>query len=230
MLREPRAVLFDLDDTLHARRRFVMSGLRAAAEYVATEFAVEPAQAVGILARAVRHDAGHELQRLQAALGLPADVVATLVTLVRQHTPAIRLTREALETLAGLRRAWRLGVVTNGLADVQARKVAALGLEPLVDTIVYATADGQPGKPAAGPFLDACRRLAVEPSRAVFVGDDLVADVEGASAVGMKTIWLAPRRLRGAGGPHADITVHALADVPSAARRLLPSWWSPYAA
>lgn len=230
MQRDPRAVLFDLDDTLHARRRFVVSGLRAAADYLANEFAVEPGQAVGILARAMRHDPGHELQRLQAAFDLPADVVATLVTVVRQHAPAIRLTRAARQTLTALRRAWRLGVVTNGLADVQARKVAALGLERLVDTIVYATADGQAGKPAARPFLDACRRLEVEPSRAIFVGDDLAADVEGASAVGLKTIWLAPRRLRGAGGPHADITVHALTDVPSAARRLLPSWWSPYAA
>ena len=30
--------------------------------------------------------------------------------------------------------------------------------------------------------------------------------------------------------PDADITVHALDDVPAAARRLLPSRWSPYAA
>jgi putative hydrolase of the HAD superfamily len=230
MLREPRAVLFDLDDTLHPRRHFVLSGLRAVAAHVAKGCSVEHSRAVGILARAVRCAPGRELQQLQVTLGLPAEVVPALVSVIRQHAPAIRLTRTALDTLEYLRQAWRLGVVTNGIAEVQARKVAALGLERLVDTIVYATADGQPGKPAAQPFLEACLRLAVQPSRAVYVGDDLAADIGGASAVGMKTIWLAPRRLRGAGGPHADITVHALADVPAAARRLLPSWWSPHAA
>lgn len=230
MPRESRAVLFDLDDTLHPRRRFVQSGLRAVATHVAATFDVESRQAAAILAQARRRAPGRELQCLQDELGLPADIVPALVAVLREHVPAIRLSRTAREVLTQLRQGWRLGIVTNGISDVQARKVAALGLAPLVDTIVYATADGSPGKPAAAPFLDACTRLAVDPARAVFVGDDLSADVEGASAAGLKTIWLAPPRLRGAGGPHADITVHQLAHVPSAARRLLPFWWSPYAA
>lgn len=229
MPREPRAILFDLDDTLHPRRRFVVSGLRAAAGHVAAAYSVDRAAAIGILKGAVRQSPGRELQHLQQALGLPPEVVPALVTVIREHLPAIRLARAALATLAELRPAWRLAVVTNGLADVQARKVTALGLEPLIDAVVYATADGAPGKPSPRPFLEACRRLAVDPGRAVFVGDDLTADIEGAAAVGMKTIWLAPRHRRG-GDPHADITVHSLADVPAAARRLLPTWWSPYAA
>jgi HAD superfamily hydrolase (TIGR01509 family) len=227
---EPRALFFDLDDTLHPRRRFVTSGLRAVAAHVAQTCGVPVSAATAILARAVRRQPGRELQALTAALGLPADRVGALLDVVRSHPPAIQLSRATRDALLRLRAAWRLGVVTNGLADVQARKVAALGLASLVETVVYATADGQPGKPAAAPFLEACARLAVPPSRAVFVGDDLAADIEGAAAVGMKTIWLAPRRQRGGGGPHADITVHTIADVPAAARRLLPSWWRPHAA
>jgi putative hydrolase of the HAD superfamily len=229
MPREPRAILFDLDDTLHPRRRFVMSGLRAVAGHLATTGGVDRAAALGVLRQAVRQSPGRELQHLQRALSLAPEVVPGLVDVIRTHVPAIRLTRTSLDTLAELRTAWRLAVVTNGLADVQARKVAALGLDRLVEAVVYATADGQPGKPSPRPFLEACRRLAVDPARAVFVGDDLSADIAGAAAVGLKTIWLAPRHRRG-GDPHADITVHALADVPAAARRLLPTWWSPYAA
>lgn len=229
MPRDPRAILFDLDDTLHPRRRFLMSGLRAAAGHLAVTLAVDRAAALAVLRGAVRQSPGRELQHLQQALGLSPAVVPALVTVIREHAPAIRLARTSLDTLAELRPAWRLAVVTNGRADVQARKVAALGLDRLVDAVVYATADGQPGKPSPRPFLEACDRLTVDPSRAVFVGDDLSADIQGAAAVGMKTIWLAPRHRRG-GDPHADITVHALADVPAAARRLLPTWWSPYAA
>lgn len=227
---ERRAVLFDLDDTLHPRRHFVASGLRAVATHVAAAYAVPVVEARRVLARARRESPGRELQALQAALGLPADVVPALVAVLRAHQPRLRLSAAALAVLAHLRSGWRLGLVTNGLADVQARKVAALGLAAHLDCVVYATADGQPGKPAAAPFLDACARLEVVPAHTVFVGDDLRADIAGAAAVGMKTIWIAPPRLRGAGGPDADITVHALDDVPAAARRLLPSRWSPYAA
>jgi len=227
---EPRALLFDLDDTLHPRRRFVLSGLRAVATHVAVTSGVPLATVTAILARAVRRQPGRELQALIAALDLPTDHVAALVEVVRAHAPAIRLDRATRGVLQRLRGAWRLGVVTNGVAEVQQRKVAALGLAALVDTVIYATAGGRPGKPAAAPFLEACARLAVPPSRAIFVGDDMTVDIEGAAAVGMKTVWLAPRHRRGAGGPHADITVHTIADVPAAARRLLPSWWSPYAA
>ncbi|MGD9905839.1 MAG: HAD family hydrolase [Vicinamibacterales bacterium] len=230
MLREPRALLFDLDDTLHPRRRFVISGLRAVAAHAAARHGIATSAAAGVLARALRHRPGHELQALQEALALPPEVITTWIGVLRAHVPALRLSAATRDVLTRLRADWRLGLVTNGLADVQARKVAALDLPALVEAIVYATADGRPGKPAAAPFLEACTRLAVTPARTVFVGDDLAADIAGAAAVGMKTIWLAPPDRRGAGGPYADITVHTIADVPAAARRLLPSWWSPYAA
>jgi putative hydrolase of the HAD superfamily len=230
MPREPRAVLFDLDDTLHRRRRFVLSGLRAVAAHVVATFAMDQSVVTGALRHAVRRSPGRELQYLQQALGLPADVVPSLVRVVREHLPAIHLTRAAFETLDELRPAWRLAIVTNGIAEVQARKVGALGLDRLVDTIVYATADGAPGKPSPRPFIDACQRLAVDPARAVFVGDDLTADIAGAAAVGTKTIWLAPRHRPGSVAAQADITVRALTEVPAAARRLLSTRWSPYAA
>ena len=227
---ERRAVIFDLDDTLHPRRHFVASGPRAVAVHVASAYAMSRGDALRVLARARRESSGRELQALQEAFGLPADTLPALIAVVRAHVPRLRLSTAARAVLAHLRAAWRLGVVTNGVAEVQARKVAALGLAAHVDCVVYATADGQPGKPDPAPFLDACARLDVAPAQTVFVGDDLRADIAGAAAVGMKTIWIAPPRLRGAGGPDADITVHALDDVPAAARRLLPSRWSPYAA
>jgi putative hydrolase of the HAD superfamily len=227
---EPRAVVFDLDDTLHPRRRYVVSGLRAVAAHVAAVHGVDRARAAALLARGYRVARGRELQHLQQTLGLPAAELPGWLEVFRAHRPRLRLPRPAAAVLAQLRLDWRLGVVTNGLAEVQARKVAALDLATLVDVVVFATADDRPGKPEPWAFRDVCARLDVAPDRAVFVGDDVVADIAGAAAVGMKTIWLAPPERRGSGGVHADITVHSLADVPAAARRLLPSWWRPHAA
>jgi FMN phosphatase YigB (HAD superfamily) len=43
-------------------------------------------------------------------------------------------------------------------------------------------------KPDPEIFLRACSELGVAPGAALHVGDDLVADVQGAAAVGMKTV------------------------------------------
>ena len=132
-----------------------------------------------------------------------------------------------------MRTAWRLGVVTNGRPDIQARKIAALGLEPLVDTIVLAADHGLGlGKPEPAPFLDACQALGVTPSQTVFVGDDLRCDITGAHAVGMKTIWLSasvslpPESALAV----ADLILPSLSGVPSAAGRLLESRRSAHVA
>ena len=44
------------------------------------------------------------------------------------------------------------------------------------------------GKPERFFFLELCRRLGVEPSRCVLVGDNLESDIAGAKGVGMKTV------------------------------------------
>jgi FMN phosphatase YigB (HAD superfamily) len=43
-------------------------------------------------------------------------------------------------------------------------------------------------KPAPEVFLHACHGLGVEPATVLFVGDDLERDVQGAAAVGMRTM------------------------------------------
>lgn len=229
MLLEPRAVLFDLDDTLYARRGFVFSGFDAVAATAAATWGADEPAVRACLADAFVTRRGEELQAVVERFGLPADALARLIDVMRTHTPALRLPRPSLDTLRAMRAGWRIGIVTNGRPDIQARKVAALGLARLVDVVVFAHATGSGvGKPAPEPFLEACMRLAVTPGRTVFVGDDPTCDVDGARRVGMKTIWIR----RTPAGPPApgDVTLRSLAGVPGAAERLLPMCWSPYAA
>ena len=128
---------------------------------------------------------------------------------------------------------WRLGLVTNGRPDIQARKIAALGLAPLVDAVVIAAEHGSGrGKPEAAPFLAGCAALGVTPAQAVFVGDDLACDIAGAHAVGMATIWL-PASVSArpdAAAALADLMLPSLAGVPAAVGPLLASRWSLHVA
>lgn len=231
---EPRAVLFDLDDTLYPLQQFLMSGFRAVAAHVQETWGHGHATVLGVLTAAYGSDRGHEVDVLAEELALPDGAIATLVAVIQSHRPALRLSAQARTVLAALRQAsWRLGLVTNGRADIQARKIAALGLTPLLDAVVVAAEHGSGrGKPEAAPFLAACDALGVSPAQAVFVGDDLACDVAGAHAVGMATIWL-PTSVSArpdAAAAFADLMLPSLAGVPAVVGPLLASRWSAHVA
>jgi putative hydrolase of the HAD superfamily len=224
-LSKGRAILFDLDDTLYPRRRFVLSGFRAVALHLHRTEGIAADRAFLALSRAAggRHR-GRELQVCVTRFGLSCAIVPDLIEIIRTHRPSIRLPLDSRRTLERLRNDWHLAVVTNGLPAVQARKIEALGLRPLVDAVIFATEHGNKrGKPGRAPFVAALRRLGVEPSRALFVGDDDHCDLFGAARVGIRTIFFDGCR-RGPFRPpcHADAVVHALARVAHVAAALLP--------
>ncbi len=95
----------------------------------------------------------------------------------------------------------------------------ALGLAPLLDTMVFAE-EADARKPAPEPFLLACSELDVAPAATLFVGDDLVRDVQGAAAVGMRTVQALWFRADDTHGIEPDFTAFTAADVLTAARRL----------
>ena len=116
---------------------------------------------------------------------------------------------------------WRIGILTNGFPEIQARKVRALGLEALVDAVVYAQDWGSGrGKPEREPFDVLAARLGLEARASVFVGNDPWCDVIGGRGAGMRTILLQRAGADGR-GVAADRTVDAIEDVPKAAAGLL---------
>jgi len=214
------AVIFDLDDTLYPHAQFVHSGFGAVARHVQERFGL-PAERVYASLRITRDGdgRGREFQQLCASCRLDDRAVEELVRVYRAHVPQLWLMHGAATVLRSLRvEGWRIGVLTNGDPAVQARKVCALGLETLVDHVVYASDHAQGGKPAREPFVEVLTRLQVAPHDAVMVGDDPVNDVEGARAVGIRTILL----VRPDGGhADADAVLHLLTDVPRVAGQLV---------
>ncbi len=95
----------------------------------------------------------------------------------------------ALAMLGALVQRAPLALVTNGLSDVQRRRIERLGLDDLFSTIVISAEVGC-SKPAASFFDIACRELG-EPRReaTLMVGDSLTADIRGAADYGLATCW-----------------------------------------
>ena len=225
-MQHDRALLFDLDDTLHPLRLFVESGFAAVAAHLEQTMGLDRRDTLLMLKDAATGaNRGRELQVLAARFGLAPSIVPDLVQLIRTHTPAIQLPPHSLRMLQMLRPHWRLGIVTNGIPAVQRRKVEALGLADAVDTIVYAAEHGaRGGKPERAPFMAAVRALAVSVDRTVFVGDDEWCDLVGATRVGMRTVFISAVEHAGPSF-HADAIVHSLLDVPRVADALVPAQW-----
>jgi putative hydrolase of the HAD superfamily len=217
-----RAAIFDLDDTLYEREQFLLSGFAAVANELERRFNLPAPWILATLRRArTRGYAGRELQALCADHGLPESLIPELVEVIRRHEPALTLGSVAAAVIAQLRAdGWRVAILTNGLPETQRAKVDALGLESRVEAVLYAEEHAPGGKPSRAAFDAVLAVVGVPASRAVFIGDDLVRDIQGARAAGMSTIRIAtagrPDRTAG----DADV-IARLEEVPAAAGRLV---------
>jgi FMN hydrolase / 5-amino-6-(5-phospho-D-ribitylamino)uracil phosphatase len=120
---------------------------------------------------------------------------------------AVRVYDGVPDLLAGLRRRYALGVITNGNADVH-----YIGIGHLFDFVVTAAGAGM-SKPAPGIFHAALEQAGVPAQRSMHVGDDATRDVVGASRVGMRTVWVNPRLSPWPGGRTPDAVVRSVAEL-----------------
>lgn len=221
-----RGVVIDLDDTLYPLEDFVRSGFHAVARFVCGQHGIPALEAFAVLTAARREGpARQEFQTLCARFGLPPSAAGPLLDVFRAHRPVLRLPRESVTVLTHLRATgWRTVVLTNGLPSVQRAKVAALGLGPLVDSVVYANEVTAEGKPDPAVFTAALRRLALPARSCVCVGDDLQRDMAGARAAGLHTVWVSPGWASpGTSAPAAigaDAHIGSLSELPEVLRSM----------
>lgn len=161
-----RAILFDLDDTLYLEEDFVRSGITAVVRTLAPRLGVDQDELGDQLWYDFRRLGRAGLfDRLIGAFPDAALTVPELVAIYRDHEPVLALSRSVCALLSGLRQHYRLAIVTDGLPAAQRKKIAALGLETMVDAIVYPWELGAP-KPAPLAFQEACRLVGVTPDQA----------------------------------------------------------------
>jgi putative hydrolase of the HAD superfamily len=138
-------------------------------------------------------------------------------------TPARRLgatTHALLESLRG--RGLRVGLVSNAFdpPPLLHRDLERMGVAERLDVAVFSSELGK-RKPHPAIFERALDALGVAPERALFVGDQLVADVGGAGAVGMTTVqalWF--RADDASDAPEPDYRAFTQMDVLNVVRRL----------
>jgi FMN phosphatase YigB (HAD superfamily) len=211
-------LLFDLDDTLVDRHRVF--------EVWASDFSslhgMDPDESAWLHAL---DDEGRTPRAvfwgsIRDRLELP-DSVEVLVARWGVEFPALyECTPETLDAV-GVARAggWATGIVTNGDAQVQARKIASANLDGLVDTVCISGAEGME-KPDPNLFRLAAQRLGQSCADGWMVGDNAALDVAGGMAAGLQTAWLR----RGRPWPPSDVAPTMTVDsVQEAVTRIIGS-------
>ena len=184
-------LVFDLDDTLYPERMFAISGFRAAAAWAERELGLS-----GLHEPMLRLlDEGRLRQLFDIVLTEHApdhrpDQLVAFIDAYRTHEPQIELFEDADTALEQLGARGPIGLITDGLADVQAAKVRALGLQARLQHIIYTHALGGRtfSKPNPKAFELMEQALGVPGDRFVYVGDNPAKDFLAPNTLGWVTV------------------------------------------
>ena len=135
--------------------------------------------------------AGGILERRLGEPGRAGELIEELNELVvaelERGVEAMVGARELLATLG--ERGTPLALVSNSPIVFVRRSLQIVGLEDSFDVILSAHEVGAP-KPAPDPYLEACRRLGIEPGPTVFALEDSPSGVAAAVAAGLTVIGI----------------------------------------
>lgn len=132
----------------------------------------------------------------------------------------------ALELLDYLQSHYRkVVVVSNGFEEVQEKKMAGSGILPYIDHTVLSERAGY-AKPHPQIFRLALSLSGSRAQETIFIGDSWEADIVGAQATGIATIWYNPLRIVPPNPTphfrHPHFEVAHLSEVPPVLRSLYP--------
>lgn len=196
---KPKAILFDLDDTLWPIAPVIAEAevtlhawLAAHAPKVAAQWSIDALRAHRAELAAEQPDLLIDLGQLRraslqaafAAAGEDAAHVEGAMAHFFAARNAVTPYDDVLPGLLKLRHQVQLGTISNGNADLE-----VIGLAHHFKVSLAAAHFGV-AKPDAGIFRAACQALGVAPQDAVYVGDDLALDVAGAQAAGLRAVWM----------------------------------------
>lgn len=193
-----QAVLFDLDETLHDRQESLV-------HFLATQYDRFPAlhslEKNLFTKRFLELDDNGRIWKdlvyatLIEEYGLSCKTEDLLKDYIGHMHEYARLVPDVLAVLQSLKnQGLKLGIITNGRHDFQMSVIISLGLTDLMDVILVSESE-KISKPNPAIFQRALAQIHVVPEECVFVGDNPIADISGAHAIGMKTIWVENARV-----------------------------------
>ncbi len=131
----------------------------------------------------------------------------------------VRVDDDAIESLRKLHGKFKLGIVSNfAIPECVLQLLQKHDLTELFDVVIISGAVNK-RKPSQEIFRKALKALKIDAKNAVFVGDTVDADIEGAKSAGMKTIYIERRIQEAAKEACPDQTIKTMNDLLPALER-----------
>jgi len=203
-IKNVRAVIFDLDDTITDFKSAADAAFMAAFSDTAEENGVDIHDLHNVYMELFEefytlHLEGHvtleefrvyRFSRAFELVGLPLDESFLDLTIDFQfyYDNELETFPEACKVLKELDEIYPLGLITNGPTDPQWRKINKFALSRIFEVILVS---GQLGisKPDPRIFDVALEGLRVAPEEAIMVGNSLEHDHQGAINAGVRFVW-----------------------------------------
>lgn len=179
-----KGVIFDLDDTLYSEKDYVQSGYQAVAAYLNDDEAAEKLWAYfeqGLPAIDAYLKETNQMDRKVDCLQV-----------YREHIPDIKPYNGVFEIISEMKeKGIKVGIITDGRVDGQKKKLAALGLDTLVDDIIITDALGgvQFRKPNDISFRIMQNKWRIPFEQLIYVGDNPNKDFQAPKQLGMKAVY-----------------------------------------
>ena len=224
--------LFDLDDTLldfkaSEQRSFALTlgelGMRDDIDALFTDYqAINLALWKSFESGAVSKDF-LKVERFRKAFaqhGLDLDPEAASRLFLESLSNTVVLIDGAVRLCATLAAIGEVGIITNGVEQIQQRRIASSGLGDYTSFIATSESCGH-AKPDSRFFqYTTAMARAFASHETIIVGDRLDADILVANRFGIESCWFNPDRLANASAAVPTCEVHTLHDVVPALRSL----------
>lgn len=186
--------IFDLDDTLYEEMQYVRAGMKSVSKYLSQKYGIECNKIYGSCMEILERDGrGRVFDKLCEIYELKEDV-KVLVDKYRGTRPKLQLYSDAEKLLSLLNEdGYKVGIITDGNAQVQEAKLKGLNLEKWVDAVVLTDRlkdkeGNSVSKPHTEVYEECLKLLCSKATESVYIGDNPNKDFIGAKKVGLKTV------------------------------------------
>lgn len=188
-----KCVLYDMDNTLYNESSYFHGAFETIATHISAVFGIEKCivlQAIEQIFKEKGSLYGYLFDDVLERLGISYNdsFITELVNLFHSFEPTLVLYDDVPPTFQYLKmKKIRLGLISNGRAETQRRKVLSLNLEPILDLTIFPEESGKE-KPNPYAFNLALDHFMINHDEAIYVGDNPFVDFSGAAKVGIHTV------------------------------------------